>query len=44
MPHRTPLPPDHPDSPASTFAPGQPGAVVGDDVPEEERQGRPTVT
>jgi hypothetical protein len=31
------LPPEHPDSPASQFAPGQPAAgVVADDVPAEQ--------
>lgn len=31
------LPPEHPDSPASPFAPGQPAAgVVADDVPPEQ--------
>ncbi len=35
MPHV--LPPEHPDSPASQFAPGQPAAgVVADDVPPEQ--------
>ena len=35
MPHA--LPPEHPDSPASAFAPLQPGAgVVADDVPAEQ--------
>jgi hypothetical protein len=34
------LPPEHPDSPASTFAPDQPGrGVVADDVPTEEAAG-----
>lgn len=35
VPHA--LPPEHEDSPASPFAPGQPGAgVVADDVPPEQ--------
>lgn len=37
MPHRNGLPPEHPDSPASPFAPQQPAAgVVADDVPDEQ--------
>ena len=35
MPHA--LPPEHEDSPASPFAPGQPAAgIVADDVPDEQ--------
>ncbi len=37
MPHT--LPPEDENSPASTFAPFQPGAgVVADDVPDEQNQ------
>lgn len=41
MPHL--LPPEHPDSPASPFAPGQPAlGVVADDVPDEQNKaGKP---
>lgn len=38
MPHS--LPPEHPDSPASPFAPGQPAAgIVADDTPPEQNPG-----
>lgn len=38
MPHS--LPPEHEDSPASPFAPGQPGAgIVADDTPPEQNPG-----
>lgn len=44
MPHN--LPPEHPDSPASTFATAQPAAgVVADDVPPEQNlAGKPTAS
>lgn len=45
MPHRGALPPEHEDSPASTFAPRQPAAgVVADDkaTPEQNPGGGPT--